>query len=439
MDWGRLPEKIATGFLGLALLFAMPTAQAETVAENPTKENSKVEVPTKPTAPVKKIVINSASRILTLYEGNKKISMYSVGLGKTSTPTPVGYYKILEKAMNPSWIDPSDPEYEIPSGPSNPLGYRWMQIQGNYGIHGTNRPDSIGYYVSNGCIRMLEKDVEELYDNVEVNTPVEITYNRIVVEKADDDNVVYYIYPDGYGWQKVEVADVLRWIEPYGVAPFVTEEEIANEIKSSDGEPNFIGKPYNIELNGKMISPVEINGRKFISRAVVRDSITYLPVVPIAVALNTKIEWRASESTLKTAYGEVTGYDLKKQIYCNADDAVVLFNIDGGLKNNPNGGKIISLMSIKPPTEEVPKPIENPNDKPKENSTDKPKENSADKPKDKPKDNPIEKPSTNKNPSEIEKPSATEKPQANDGGQYVDKPFEDMKSKSSSRVKDGEV
>ena len=397
MRWGKLPKKILAGVLGLALIFGA-SAQAEEAPKNPAPNNQTTD---KPSKSEKKIVINSASRLLTLYEGDKKISMYPLGLGKVSTPTPTGYYKILEKAINPSWIDPSDPEYEIPSGPSNPLGYRWMQIHGNYGIHGTNRPDSIGYYVSNGCIRMLEKDVEELYDKVEVNTPVEIFYNRVVVEKAPDDNVVYYIYPDGYGWQNVEVKDVTRWLEPYGVLPFVSDNEIEKEISESRGEPNYVGKPYNVEVNGTVLKQIELNGRTFIARAVIRDTIAYLPVVPIAVALNTKLEWRASESTLKTAYGEVTGYEKRKQIYCNSDDAVLLFNIDGGLQNT-NDGKIYRLKSITPPTEII-EPIE----KPKE---DKPK---------------------------TEKPEV-DKPKTDNSEELLDKPFEDKKP-AKENVKDEAV
>ena len=68
----------------------------------------------------KKIFINSASRLMTFYDGDVKVAVYHLGLGKVSTPTPTGYFKITEKAVNPSWIDPSDPEYEIPSGPNNP-------------------------------------------------------------------------------------------------------------------------------------------------------------------------------------------------------------------------------------------------------------------------------------------------------------------------------
>ena len=77
----------------------------------------------------KKIIINLAARALSLYEDNKRIELYPLGVGKISTPTPVGYYKILTKEIDPPWIDPSHPEYEVPSGADNPLGYRWMQIR----------------------------------------------------------------------------------------------------------------------------------------------------------------------------------------------------------------------------------------------------------------------------------------------------------------------
>lgn len=294
--------------------------------------------------PVKKIVINAASRTLSLYEGNNKLGLYPLGLGKPSTPTPVGYYKVNTKEIDPPWIDPSNPEYEVPSGAGNPLGYRWMQIWGNYGIHGTNRPDSIGYYVSNGCIRMREADVEDLFDRVDIGTPVEITYNRVVVEKTADDQIVYYIYPDGYGWQSIDAAYVNRWLAPYGVSAFESDEDIRQKIYDSDGEPTYIGKAYPIEINGKRVENWEQNGRTFDSKAVVRSGITYLPAVPIAMAIKTKLEWRSGAATLRTAYGEVVGFERKKQIYFNADDAIVLFNLDGGLQN-----KTYTLKTVEQP------------------------------------------------------------------------------------------
>ena len=326
-------DKIAAGFLSVTLLFAVanPTQAAEKSSSD------------------KKIIINIASRALAFYDGGERKGLYPLGLGKVSTPTPTGYYKIQTKEVNPTWIDPANPEYEIPSGANNPLGYRWMRIWGNYGIHGTNKPDSIGHYASNGCIRMREEDVEKLFDEVEIGTPVEITYNRVVVEKIPDDNVVYYIYPDGYKMQKLNVAAVRKWLAPFGVSNFESDANILQKIKDSDGKPTYIGKIYSVEVDGKKIEPVESEGRKFVAKAVIREGITYLPAVPIALALQSRIEWRPNESTLKTYHGEVTAYERGDQLYCNADDAIILFNIDGGLQNltaNPADGKIFRFTTV---------------------------------------------------------------------------------------------
>lgn len=301
----------------------------------------------------KKILINAASRILCLYDGNVRLRLYPVGLGKVSTPTPFGYYKILTKEIDPPWIDPSNPEYEIPSGSNNPLGYRWMQIQGNYGIHGTNRPDSIGFYVSNGCIRMREADVEDLFDLVEIDTPVEITYNRVVVEKADDGNVVYYIYPDGYGRQPLDVKTVNSWIVPWGVSAFADDAEIEKAIYRSDGEPIYIGKPYSIELSGVPVLETEQNKRHFDSKAIERGGITYLPAVPIAIAMEMKLEWR-HHTTLATKYGQVPGIERKGQLYFNEDDANILFKVEGWKDGN--------VYKLKPlPTDQGTQPDEQDN------------------------------------------------------------------------------
>mgnify|MGYP000883971574 CR=1 FL=1 len=181
-----------------------------------------------------KIVINIAARSLGVYKNNEKIRLYPVGLGKLSTPTPVGYFSVLTKEENPTWVDPGDSRNTIPSGEGNPLGYRWMQVWGNYGIHGTNHPESIGGYVSNGCIRMKEADVEEVYDYVNVGTPVEIMYQRIVIDKIKDNMIVYYIYPDGYGYQPLDVETVTKWLAGYGVEKFESDEDIEKKIELSD-------------------------------------------------------------------------------------------------------------------------------------------------------------------------------------------------------------
>jgi len=107
------------------------------------------------------IEINLNTRRLAFFEGARGAKTYPVGVGKPSTPTPTGSYRVIVKLLNPGGV----------------LGTRWMGLSipsGNYGIHGTNNPDSIGGYVSNGCIRMYNADVEELFPRVEIGTPVEI-------------------------------------------------------------------------------------------------------------------------------------------------------------------------------------------------------------------------------------------------------------------------
>lgn len=79
--------------------------------------------------------------------------------GKPSTPTPLGNFKIVNKVINPG----------------GPFGVRWMGLSiPGYGIHGTNNPPSIGTRASNGCIRMYNKDVIEVFNKVPIGTPVQI-------------------------------------------------------------------------------------------------------------------------------------------------------------------------------------------------------------------------------------------------------------------------
>jgi Uncharacterized protein conserved in bacteria len=96
-----------------------------------------------------------------LFRDNEFFKTYTVAVGKPSTPTPKGTFKIINKAVNPG----------------GPFGARWMGLNapnGDYGIHGTNNPSSIGKDVSNGCVRMYNKDVIELFKLVSIGTVVKI-------------------------------------------------------------------------------------------------------------------------------------------------------------------------------------------------------------------------------------------------------------------------
>lgn len=273
------------------------------------------------TAQETKIGVNLASRILTVYQGNTKTAMYSVGVGKPSTPTPVGYYSVQNKEVNPTWVDPGDPSVQIGSGPDNPLGYRWIGFNGTYGIHGTNQPASVGYYVSNGCIRMHEEDVEAVYNQVSVGTPVTVYYDRIVIDSDTDHTVSYYIYPDGYGWQNVTVQNVKNALHGYGVEDFADANSIYAKITASDGQPTYVAKAYDLIVNGEKLS----------KRVLKKDGVTYLPAVAVATALKMDLHWNSKQRTLTSPYGRAFGVNKSDVIYVDADDAQSLFHITGML------------------------------------------------------------------------------------------------------------
>ena len=125
------------------------------------------------------IVIRRGSNKLSLFDGMKLRRSFGVATGQSRYPTPLGHYEIIVKWRNPWWYPPASDwakdAQPIPPGPGNPLGTRWMGISSPaVGIHGTPDPASIGYSVSHGCIRMLIPEVEWLFNQVEVGTPVYI-------------------------------------------------------------------------------------------------------------------------------------------------------------------------------------------------------------------------------------------------------------------------
>ena len=99
--------------------------------------------------------------------GEVCIRVYPVGIGKAGS-TPDGTFTVKSKLKNPPYQPSHKPrsEFRESGAADNPLGTRWIDIGNHYGIHGTIDPASIGRDVSEGCIRMNSKDVEELFDLV---------------------------------------------------------------------------------------------------------------------------------------------------------------------------------------------------------------------------------------------------------------------------------
>ncbi len=127
-------------------------------------------------SPVRRIVVSILDRKLALIENGRAVKIYAVAVGGKASPSPVGEFKIVHRIAQPTYYAPGK---IIPPGRSNPLGTRWLGLsQKGYGIHGTNEPGSIGRNASHGCIRMRNRDVEELFELVRSGDVVELHGER---------------------------------------------------------------------------------------------------------------------------------------------------------------------------------------------------------------------------------------------------------------------
>jgi lipoprotein-anchoring transpeptidase ErfK/SrfK len=126
------------------------------------------------------LTLDRGTFTLRLFQHLKLTKEYTVAVGMEGLETPEGLYEIQEKEENPVWRVPNSDwagslaGQTIPPGPSNPIKARWMGIFEGAGIHGTEEVESLGTAGSHGCVRMAIPDVEELYDLVEVGTPIYI-------------------------------------------------------------------------------------------------------------------------------------------------------------------------------------------------------------------------------------------------------------------------
>lgn len=180
------------------------------------------------------IEIDLIKHRLIVFQDGDIIKEYPVGVGKSSTPSPLGEWKVVNKGLN--W--------------GNGFGTRWMGLNvpwGIYGIHGTNKPYSIGSSMSHGCIRMQNRDVEELYPLIPLGTRVKIVENgqifprnfspRPLKIKSNGQHVVYlqsrlkekgivFDAADGRFGHMTELAlkyyQVWHGLEPTGIADEAT-------------------------------------------------------------------------------------------------------------------------------------------------------------------------------------------------------------------------
>jgi lipoprotein-anchoring transpeptidase ErfK/SrfK len=126
-------------------------------------------------APEVRLVIRRSERRVYVYHDNTVATSFPIAIGREGWETPLGSYAVLSKVENPGWTNPFTGEVVEP-GPDNPLGDRWIGFwtdgENYIGFHGTPNRQSVGRAASHGCVRMYNENVRQLFDMVEIGTPV---------------------------------------------------------------------------------------------------------------------------------------------------------------------------------------------------------------------------------------------------------------------------
>jgi L,D-transpeptidase ErfK/SrfK len=176
-------------------------------------EGARIVLPTRyvlPPGPRHGIVLNLAEYRMYYFPetrpGSPAVVMtWPMSIGRMDWTTPIGLTRITAKEKNPNWYPPESVRAEhladgdplprvVPPGPKNPLGaYKMRLAIPGYLIHGTNRPEGVGMRVTHGCVRMFPEDIEFLFGEVSVNTPVRII-NEPVKFGWDGDELVLEVH-----------------------------------------------------------------------------------------------------------------------------------------------------------------------------------------------------------------------------------------------------
>ncbi|EOH6067036.1 L,D-transpeptidase family protein [Klebsiella michiganensis] len=164
----------------------------DTMAPVQPKPGTQVLIPSQmllPDVPREGIVVNLAElRLYYFPPGVNQVQVYPLGIGQQGLETPEMTTRIGQKIPNPTWTPTAGIRARslekgiklppvVPAGPNNPLGRYALRLaygNGEYLIHGTSAPDSVGLRVSSGCMRMNAADIQSLFNQVKSGTPVRI-------------------------------------------------------------------------------------------------------------------------------------------------------------------------------------------------------------------------------------------------------------------------
>ena len=166
-----------------------------------------------PDAPRDGIVVNLAEQRLYYFPlAGGRIETYPIGVGVDGRSMPIGTTTVVSKEADPTWYPPlsiraEDPNLPaaIPPGPDNPLGAFALRLGWRgYLIHGTNKPDGVGRNVSHGCLHLYPEDIERLFREVRVGTPVRVINQDVNVAWVGD-GLYVQVHPSKSQAEEIDV------------------------------------------------------------------------------------------------------------------------------------------------------------------------------------------------------------------------------------------
>lgn len=200
------------------------------------------------------LVINLPELLLYQFYMGVYQRRYALAVGKRTWPTPTGTYSILDKRKNPTWNVPESIQEEmwnqgkevlekVPPGPQNPLGKYFLGTSADgVGIHATNRPWSIGSYVSHGCIRMLPDEIAQLFPQVDVGTLVKIIYQPVKMALTRNGQIFLEAHPDIYR-QKIDYLDYVKKVaKNHQLEDRIDWQKVKTILKIKEGIAKEINK-----------------------------------------------------------------------------------------------------------------------------------------------------------------------------------------------------
>lgn len=261
---------------------------------------------------------------------------YPVCVGRSSSQTPQGEYRVVYKTVDPYWINKGT---VVPPGPQNPLGKRWLGLTQSVGIHGNNRPESIGTYASAGCIRMYNRDVNELYDIVPINTPVVIKYDRVrIFEDKYTGEKAALVYPDSYKNGNASDSRLLQELSEQE-APEAVVEKTAELLKKSLTRPRAASAGIGIFLNESLITcdAVEEQGKIYVNCKAAEDVLGLTAAMAEQFSIETMEVEDAVYVNLTQLVGEYGGSISYDTAEANAYISMQIIRINGAFAGLNHG------------------------------------------------------------------------------------------------------